>query len=117
MQANLDEQSFFESKMTSKPNEKMTKVEMNAIHQMFARKAEETHQNNRIDKKLIKSRNRITGLLLAAMVGGVCKYFWFLFGFFIDYYVFSFEDAYTILTVKQEKFLDELDDHDQPASQ
>lgn len=86
-QTYLVRQSFF-FKMTSKPNEKMVKAEMNDVHQMFARKAEELNQKTVVDKKLIRSRNRLSGFLLAAMVGGVCECFFLCFDYILTCCIF-----------------------------
>ncbi|KAH9423448.1 Cytochrome c oxidase assembly factor 3, mitochondrial [Dermatophagoides pteronyssinus] len=60
------------------------------LQQTFIRKAQFIEQQKFNKARAIRMRNRLSGLVMATVVGSI--YF------------------YTIMTVKQEKFLDELDD-------
>jgi hypothetical protein len=62
---------------------------LNAADQHFIKKVEEMNLKRASDAKLLRTKNKVTGLVIGAAVIGIY--------------------AYTILSVKQEKFLDELD--------
>lgn len=77
-------------------SEKMPSVDMtkefnklNASDQHFVKKLEQMNLDRAKDMKIMRSRNKLTGLIIGAGVLGV--YF------------------YTIFSVKQEKFLDDFD--------
>lgn len=77
-------------------NERMQTVDMskefdrlNASDQHFVRKLEQMNLTRAKDMKVMRSRNKLTGLLIGTGVLGVY--------------------LYTILSVKQEKFLDDFD--------
>jgi len=62
---------------------------LNAVDQHFVKKIEDMNIKRANDAKRLRTKNKLTGLLIGAAVIGIY--------------------AYTILSVKQEKFLDDLD--------
>jgi hypothetical protein len=62
---------------------------LNASDQHFIKKLEKLNLTRAKDTKMLRSRNKLTGILIGAAVIGIY--------------------AYTILSVKQEKFLDDFD--------
>ncbi|KAI2809693.1 hypothetical protein RDWZM_003109 [Blomia tropicalis] len=64
------------------------------VQQTFIRKAQKREQEKFNKVNMIRARNRFSGLFMAAVVGSIY--------------------AYTLLAVKQEKFLDELDEPETP---
>jgi len=62
---------------------------LNATDQHFVKKVEKMNMTRAKDTKMLRNRNKITGGIIASLVVGIY--------------------AYTILSVKQEKFLDDFD--------
>jgi len=62
---------------------------LNVADQHFIKKVEKMNLDRAKDTKLLRNRNKITGGIIASLVVGIY--------------------AYTILSVKQEKFLDDFD--------
>lgn len=79
----------------SKPSVKMAEKLPTDLQETFIRKAQQINAERMSKANMIKARNRLSGVIMAAVVGSIY--------------------AYTLFTVKQATFLDELDDPEPAA--